>query len=170
MPGLWEALSNSAALLDRGTKAHKHRRNAQLLVSKLQPTWQAWADLHTHARKARFLSDAEVDALCDAAARVSSKTREAHPGAHVELKIHVVEAHLPGFVRRWRSLGLFTEDACESIHALVNKLNRRYACVHGDLKATCKRDALLVLQDPGLMARVADRKAKRARGKYNTDK
>ena len=46
--------------------------------------WQAWADLHLLARAARLLSDAEVDALCDAATRVSSATRAAwHPrGCH----------------------------------------------------------------------------------------
>lgn len=164
MPGLWSALKTAAAGLDAGTTGHKHRRNAEKLISELMPMWQAWADLHPLARAARLLSDAEVDALCDAATRVSSATRAAYPKTHVQLKIHIIESHLIKFARRWRSVGLFAEDACESIHALINRLNRRFACVHGERKASCKRDALLVIQDPGLMAAIADRKKRRSRG------
>jgi len=60
----------------------------------------------------------------------------------VQLKLHVIEAHLPTFVRKWRTSGLFVEDACESIHNVVNTLNRRYACLHGEAKGRSKAAAL----------------------------
>ena len=95
----------------------------------------------------------------------------------MQLKVHIIEAHLPAFAKRWHTVGLFAEDACESIHALVNVLNRRFACVHGVSKADCKRKALAVLQDPAIMQKAAEITQRRARGprgpyakKVKTDK
>ena len=52
---------------------------------------------------------------------------------HTPLKVHIIEKHLPEFAETHGSVGLFAEDACESIHALCNKLSRRYACIRGDV-------------------------------------
>mmetsp|Transcript_19505 Transcript_19505/g.60226 ORF Transcript_19505/g.60226 Transcript_19505/m.60226 type:complete len:111 (-) Transcript_19505:1056-1388(-) len=83
-----------------------------------------------------------VSRVCSACDAASGKSREAYDKVHVQLKLHVIEAHLPTFVRKWRTSGLFVEDACESIHNVVNTLNRRYACLHGEAKGRSKAAAL----------------------------
>ena len=141
-----------------------NRRNAEALINKVEPVWTAFAELLPLVRATRLLTNAEVEKLCAAAAAVSSAYRAAYPDVHIQLKIHIIESHLPKFARRWRSVGLFAEDACESMHAIVNRLNRRYACVHGVRKARCKREALMILSDDELAATTAARKKKRAHG------
>ncbi|KAJ1449611.1 hypothetical protein M885DRAFT_535022, partial [Pelagophyceae sp. CCMP2097] len=51
----------------------------------------------------------------------------------------MVEFEVPRFVRRWRTLGLFCEDASESIHALMNRMEMRFACIRDRVK----RDKLM---------------------------
>lgn len=140
-------------------------------IERLNPVWRAFSALHTLARACRLLTDDEVEELCRACDTISTASRTAYPKVHVQLKVHVIEAHLPAFVRRWRSSGLFVEDACESIHNIVNKLNRRYACIHGPaLKAESKRRALEVFNRRDLQAIAADRLDTRKRGPYNISK
>ena len=84
------------------------------------------------ARHCRFLSDAEVATLCAACGNVATKARRASPEVNVGLMIHLTEARLPAFARKWVSPGLFFEDGCDSIHNLMNRLDRRFACLHGE--------------------------------------
>ena len=140
------------------------RAEVEALTARVDAVRRAFADLHSLARECRLLSDADVEALCDACGRVSATARVAYPDVHIQLKIHLIEAHLVPFVRRWRSAGLFFEDACESIHALVNGLNRRFAYLHGDAKATSKAAALEILARQDLQPIGRARKGRRARG------
>ena len=128
--------------------------------------WEALAEMHPLTRATRLLTDSEVERLCTLATSIPTLFRTAYPSLSVKLKYHIMEAHLPDFARRWRSIGLFSEDPIEHIHALINRLNRRFACVHGNLKAECKREALDVLQSPELMQIIADFKDRRSRGPY----
>lgn len=118
------------------------------------------------ARACRLPSDAEVETLRAACDEVARQTRAAYPTVHVQLKIHVIESHLKSFVRRWRTVGLFTEDACESIHALVSQLDRRFACLHGVSKSESKAAALEILARKDLQALADARRTRRARGPY----
>ena len=65
-------------------------------------------------------------------------------------KRHLLEKHLVAFARRWRTLGLFGEDAVESIHALVNRVMLRYRAVRG--KENQFRSVLKALDHKGSAA------------------
>ena len=167
---MWAALRDTASRVevsaDGADGPDLAREEVAALIPRVDPVWRAFADLHRVARECRLHSDAEVEELCGACGRVSATARVAYPDVHIQLKIHLIEAHLVPFVRRWRSAGLFFEDACESIHALVNGLNRRFACLHGDAKAASKAAALEILARQDLQAIGRARRSRRARGPY----
>ena len=82
--------------------------------------------------KADIISLERLDELDELAPAFVGKFRQTFPPPeHVSLKLHVMEAHLCDHARRFGSLGLFNEAGAESIHALVNELERRFACVKG---------------------------------------
>ena len=66
---------------------------------------------------------------------------------------------------KWRSAGLFLEDAAESIHALCNKLARAYAGMrHPKKRCEAMWRRLALKQDPGVSQEVAKRQQRRSRG------
>jgi hypothetical protein len=158
--GLWAAMRASVANDSRALAS------TNAIIERVEPLWTALARLHGPTRAARLLSDEEVESLCQAASDVTRAARAAYPTKHLQLKLHVIEDHLGNFARKWRSTGLFVEDACESIHALVNKLNRRFSCLHCVLKSKSKDIALKIFQKPDFISRSAALKTKRARGQY----
>ena len=49
------------------------------------------------------------------------------PDENISLKMHVLEVHLPEMGERYGTTGLFSEDAIESIHAVLMGHERRCA-------------------------------------------
>ena len=101
---------------------------AASIRSRFLPLMALLEDPNREARRATILSDQQVD---DIEVNISLfcnlylatlQTTQATP------KLHILEAHLVEFMRKWRALGLFGEDAIESIHAKLNAIYRR---VHG---------------------------------------
>ena len=134
----------------------KSRLECSTTVERLgahaQPLRESFATFHHECRKTRLLTDAEVESLCKAGTDFVDGVRAAYPGNHIELKLHVIEAHVPSFVWKWRSAGLFLEEGIEHFHALDNRLARRFACLRGEREARSKHDALTILQRPALSA------------------
>ena len=122
------------------------------LIARVQPLWKSFATFHHECRKTRLLTDAEVESLCKAGTDFVDGVRAAYPGNHIELKLHVIEAHVPSFVRKWRSAGLSLKDGIEHFHALNNRLARRFACLRGEREARSKHDAPTIPQRPALSA------------------
>jgi hypothetical protein len=122
-----------------------------------------------------MLSDDEVEEVATLSSAYGRQWRETfgrerdddNTGLHISLKIHLLETHVVPFVRRWRTAGLFGEDAVESIHALINAIHRRYACMRGLIaRDKAKHSALAVAQNAGVneakRQRTEARKRKRA--------
>lgn len=88
-----------------------------------------------------------------------------HKKEHSPLKVHILEVHLPAFAEKWGSVGLFAEDAAESIHALMNKLHRRYACIRGDVERDkAMINGLRLLQSKRVASASAEMATARKRG------
>jgi hypothetical protein len=49
--------------------------------------------------------------------------------ANSQIKTHMIEFELRQFIEHWGTLGILNEEAFESIHAHMNNLLRRFACV-----------------------------------------
>mmetsp|Transcript_1299 Transcript_1299/g.3999 ORF Transcript_1299/g.3999 Transcript_1299/m.3999 type:complete len:269 (+) Transcript_1299:2915-3721(+) len=100
----------------------------EAIIARMQPVWEHFETFHHECRKTRLLSDAEIETLCKAATGFVDCVRVSYPDNHIELKLHVIEAHVPAFVRKWRSAGLLLEEGIEQLHA-VDKSPRAPLCV-----------------------------------------
>jgi hypothetical protein len=135
------------------------------LIARVQPIWENFEVLHHLCRKVKLLTPQEVDTLCKAAVDGVDLYRKEYPKTHVELKLHIIEAHVPKFVRKWRCAGPFFEDAVEHYHAWDNQLNRRFCCLHGTNKAESKHMALAIMRRPDVQAAIVANHEKRKRPK-----
>jgi hypothetical protein len=82
-------------------------------------------------------------------------------GRNVPLKTHVLEYELPRFARRCLTVGLFCEDAAESTRALINRLNRVYACIRGDSRRSQLVNSRLNLKQDAIWASATVKHKKR---------
>ena len=88
--------------------------------------------------------------LKEAAEGFGREFRRAFPEQHVPLKVHMIEEHMVEWAEQWHSTGMFSEDAAESIHAMMVKLERRYACIRGRIERNkAVRGALEIKQNFG---------------------
>jgi len=54
---------------------------------------------------------------------------ESFPNETVPPKLHILIFHVPQFVTKHKSLGMFSEQGCESKHQQVKKIRKKYYCV-----------------------------------------
>ena len=69
--------------------------------------------------------------------------------------------HMPELAERYRTVGMFSEQAGEAIHTVFNKLNRQYVYMGSDVKrmeAVMKR--CMRLHDPRVLEFVRSRSIK----------
>jgi hypothetical protein len=137
----------------------------ELLIAKVQPIWENFETLHHLCRKNKLLTDVEVERLCTCAVDGVDLYRKEYSKTHVELKLHIIEAHVPKFVRKWRCAGPFFEDPVEHYHAWDNQLNRRFCCLHGTNKAESKHLALAIMRRHDVQAAIVAQNLKRQRPK-----
>ena len=141
------------------------KSKAEAIRDKYMPLWVTLGRLMELLRAARVLADDEVAEVTTLCARYAQQFRTTFPDDHVALKIHLIEEHVAPFVTKWRSAGLFLEDAAESIHALCNKLARAYAGMrHPKHRCEAMWRRLALKQDPGVSQEVAKRQQRRSRG------
>jgi hypothetical protein len=125
----------------------EERAKLNAILAPYYKRWTMLYELFKLTKAPRMLEPREIEHIAKLAPlyanelRASVKTewrREAHglkkgKRVHLPLKLHMLEAHVPRFARRWGSVGLFAEDAFESIHALMNKLRRSCASMRNKI-------------------------------------
>jgi len=77
----------------------------------------------------RFLSPEEIHSLSMQCRSFGTKFHEYFPRESVTLKMHQLAVDIPRFARTYRTVGLYSEQAIESLHAEENQLMRDYAGV-----------------------------------------
>ena len=96
-----------------------------------------------------------------------SEFRSTFPGeqglSHVPLKMHLIETHLLDWVERYGSIGLFSEEAAESIHALIVRIERSRGSLKGVSLDRSIMNALREKQDHELQSAERKRAARRKR-------
>lgn len=75
----------------------------------------------------RFLSPAEIPSLTELCRSFGAKFVEYYRWESVTPKLHMLAVEIPRFARMHRTVGLYSEQAIESMHAEVNRLMRDYA-------------------------------------------
>jgi hypothetical protein len=48
--------------------------------------------------------------------------------------MHLLFAHLQHHIEKYHAVGLFSEDSMDSIHAIINRLDRVYASLDSERK------------------------------------
>ncbi|EGT53514.1 hypothetical protein CAEBREN_06120 [Caenorhabditis brenneri] len=82
-------------------------------------------------------TDSTIDEIEESINRFVEVIREFHNDSGVTLKLHLLTAHVVPYVRKHRSWGRVSEQGVESMHALMNRLSRRFASVRNqELKCT----------------------------------
>ena len=130
---------------------------AKSIRARLLPLMALLHEINHEARRAEILSTAQMDDLeCNIALfsdlfRATIQTTQATP------KLHIFEAHMVEFMREWHTLGIFGEDAIESLHAKLNGIYRR---CHGIRNRIAKQKSAWGLLDqsqhPGALQRAAE--------------
>ena len=77
----------------------------------------------------RFLNDEEIEKLCSMCNEFGLVFPTEFPGKSIKRKMHKLIFNVPKFVRRFRTIGLFSEQEDESKHNAVNQELRTLACV-----------------------------------------
>lgn len=82
--------------------------------------------------KAKFLSDKEISDLCGSCQRMGELYGNLleKPDVTITPKLHILVEHVPQFSKRFKTVALISEHGLESLHASLNKVARRYACLH----------------------------------------
>jgi hypothetical protein len=83
----------------------------------------------------------------------------------ITIKIHHLFHHCREMLIRYGTIGLFAEDAMESIHAIVNLLACQYAALDGERRAT-----QIIRQRSGRKSAAIKRSAERKEATGNPDK
>ena len=92
-----------------------------------------------------------------------SEFRSTFPGEHIPLKMHLIETHLLDWVEKYGSIGLFSEEAAESIHALIVRIERSRGSLKGSSLDRSIMNALREKQDHELQSAERKRAARRKR-------
>ena len=53
---------------------------------------------------------------------------------YITPKMHIMIYHMPELAEKYRTVGMFSEQAGEAIHNIFNKLNRQYVYLGSDIK------------------------------------
>ena len=89
--------------------------------------------------KIKPMGEQEIENGCEACVDYVRMFREKmhigieHPllqqAFHITPKMHILEAHVPDFARKWRTVGFFGEDVVETLHKDYNSLIRRFSSI-----------------------------------------
>lgn len=75
----------------------------------------------------RFLKDDEIESLERSCVAFREKFTQYYRWESRTLKLHFLSVEVPRFARTYKTVGLYSEQAVESIHGEVNELRRTYA-------------------------------------------
>ena len=75
----------------------------------------------------RFLNAGEVDDLAEKCYEFGEFFPRNFPNATLPVKFHLLTHHVPAFIKKWNSLGVFSEHLLESVHARGNRLHRTFS-------------------------------------------
>jgi hypothetical protein len=97
--------------------------------SHLLQLFQLFAACYKLYTADRFLTEEEIDSLSQQCHSFGTKFHEYFPRESITLKMHQLAVDIPRFARTYRTVGLYSEQAIESMHAEENQLMRDYAGV-----------------------------------------
>jgi hypothetical protein len=110
-------------------------RDDKIIVSHHSPfahlleLFQLFSSCYQLYTEDRFLSEEEIASLSTQCRSFGTKFHQHFPRESITLKMHQLAVDIPRFARMHRTVGLYSEQAIESMHAEENQLMRDYAGV-----------------------------------------
>jgi hypothetical protein len=138
---------------------------AKSIAEKHYSLWKPFARIHLIIQDPKVISLERVEELksiCPMFVKLYCEHFPS-PGHHKSLKLHLIEYHIVEWIERFSSLGLFSEEACECMHAHLNSLHRMFCQTKGEKHHLYVMEALREKQDTVLRASCAARKVRRTR-------
>jgi len=80
-------------------------------------------------RRIQPLSPLEIDDLCKFCKRFGEDYRTYFPKSPIPPKLHILESHVPDYVKSFGVLGLFSEDLIERCHHINKIFDRIYSAI-----------------------------------------
>jgi hypothetical protein len=118
---------------ESNTKARDEANKIIDICKRHHAIWAALNNLLPDFRSVRKLTRSEKDNLLEDIQKYWDAYIENCSGS-VTTKIHLLKDHVKRLLETYGTIGLFAEDAMESIHAIINELARRYAPLDGARK------------------------------------
>jgi hypothetical protein len=135
-------MHNFALLFDcLRSEANKAMNNEETekvneIANKHEVIWDAFNTILPILRsKEKIETETEIQSFLDAIKDFWVAYVENCDGS-VTTKIHLLVVHAERYLRTYGTIGFFTEDALESIHAIVNRLAVRYAALDKTRRGT----------------------------------
>jgi hypothetical protein len=136
---------------------------ARAIAAKHLSLWTPFARIHLLMKDAGIMSVERVQELKTTCAEFIKQYFELLEETNKCPKLHFIEYHVAEWAERFTSLGLFAEDASESIHALINRMLLRLQAAKGVTKYKCLINKLYEKQDTNLRADIVKIRQRRAR-------
>ncbi len=116
-------------LLERHREFLEPFHDIEHIHTKFHKVFSILSDLSSLLYATRILDELEINTVC----RLCDKFGEIYPvlfhGHTITRKMHNLTHKVPRFVMRWKSLGIFAEQAGESVHNAFNQEGRTLACL-----------------------------------------
>ena len=112
-------------------------KQAQAIATKHATLWEPFARIHLIMKYASVMSVERQVELHTKSAEFIKQYFELLEETNKCPKRHFIEYLLADWADRFSSVGLFAEDATESIHAMINRMLKRLQAVKGKKKYEC---------------------------------
>ena len=115
-------------------------RGSKLIIAQTKPyshllqLFDLFAGCYKLYTADRFLSPEEIASLCQQCRSFGTTFHQHFPRESITLKMHMLCVDIPRFARTHGTVGLYNEQAVESMHATANQLLRDYAGVGENMK------------------------------------
>ena len=119
-------VANHTLLFEALRNAYPNNEEVDAICKKHLPVFEAWSAVMPLLRASRKLDDLEQDELKENIGEFGKAHKEKIGNAFTK-KMHHLLCHVAKFIDTYGTVGFFTEDALESIHARVNYFVARFA-------------------------------------------
>ena len=112
------------------------------------------SDIMEFVMARRFLTDDEITILEGNCYMLGERFPLYFPVRNITRKIHELVFNVPRFVKKWRTIGMLSEQEGESKHAAVNAELRSLACVRNhaeQIRLILEREELRSISDKNLL-------------------
>ena len=104
-------------------------------LAALRTTWVEWAGMVRTLNRAQEIPAEGIMDFCTSVQRFAPALLVAFPWLSISPKLHALTNHAPAFLRRFRSLRSYEEQALESWHAFFN--HARAQCMADSFLGSC---------------------------------